>query len=329
MGAAANLDDPFSVRRVRRQLLAWYRANLRALPWRATRDPYKIWVSEIMLQQTRVAAVMEHYERFLKRFPTVASLATASQADVLTEWSGLGYYRRARMLHCAAQTVGAEHSGGLPRSSLDLRKLPGIGRYTANAIASIAFGEPVAVVDGNVERVLTRVLGKRLRGEKLWTAATGLLDRREPGDFNQAMMELGATVCVPGVPSCSKCPIQRSCASRGMKREKRTLPKLRSRRSAWLLLARRGASVLLQQRPQAESLMPGMWELPQAPCEPRSKALLEVKHSITTTDWRVRVFSAKRIRAHSALQWFSMDEAERLPLTGLTRKILRKLELLA
>src|SRR5579872_2818866 len=141
MCPAPNLNEPASVRRFRRQMLAWYRAHRRALPWRATRDPYKIWVSEIMLQQTRVAAVLEHYKRFLRRFPAVAQLATAGEAEVLAEWSGLGYYRRARMLHRAAKIVHAEHSGHLPSSASDLRKLPGIGRYTAHAIASIAFGE--------------------------------------------------------------------------------------------------------------------------------------------------------------------------------------------
>ena len=273
-----------------------------------------------------MAAVLEHYKRFLKRFPTVVRLATAGEADVLAQWSGLGYYRRARMLHRAAKVLHAEHSGRLPSSSADLRKLPGIGRYTANAIASIAFGEAAAVVDGNVERVLTRVLGKQVAGEELWTSAANLLDRENPGDFNQAMMELGATVCVPGVPLCSVCPIRRSCASRGMKREARALPERRVRKSASLLLVRRGETVLLRQRSQTESLMPGMWELPQAVREPRSKALLEVRHSITTTDWRVSVFCARRIRASSELEWFSLDAAQRLPLTGLTRKILRKLE---
>jgi A/G-specific adenine glycosylase len=282
-----------------------------------------------MLQQTRVAAVLEHYKRFLKRFPTVARLAAASEADVLAEWSGLGYYRRARMLQRAARTVHADYAGRLPGSATDLRKLPGIGRYTANAIASIAFGEPVAVVDGNVERVLTRVLGKQVGGEALWTSATDFLDREEPGDFNQAMMELGATLCVPGVPLCGRCPIQRSCASRGMKRAAKALPGQRSRKSAYLALARRGESVLLRQRPQMESLMPGMWELPRARRELRSKAVLEVKHSITTTDWRVSVFPASRMRAGSELQWFSLNEAQRLPLTGLTRKILYRLKLLA
>ena len=182
-------------------------SHRRDLPWRASRDPYRVWLSEIMLQQTRVAAVIAHYQEFLRRFPTVEKLAAARQASVLAAWSGLGYYRRARMLHAAAKVIVREHGGKLPASEERLRELPGIGRYTAAAIASIAFDEPVAVVDGNVERVLQRVAGKRLAGEELWTAANRLLDAKRPGDFNQAMMELGAVVCTPRAPACLTCPV--------------------------------------------------------------------------------------------------------------------------
>ena len=189
---------------LRRKLLTWYDANRRDLPWRQTRDPYHIWLSEIMLQQTRVAAVIGYYQRFVQRFPTVESLASASEADVLAQWSGLGYYRRARMLLAAAHVIVAEYGGQLPRTASELRKLPGIGRYTAAAIASIAFGEPVAVVDGNVERVLSRVegltLGSSTQQSAYWDRAQQWLSRKRPGDFNQAMMELGATVCLPGEP---------------------------------------------------------------------------------------------------------------------------------
>ncbi len=155
-----------------------------------------------MLQQTRVAAVIEHYHEFLRRFPTVKKLAAAREASVLAVWSGLGYYRRARMLHAAAKVIVRQHGGNLPPTAAALRALPGIGRYTAAAIASIAFDEPVAVVDGNVERVLQRLSGKRLAREELWEAATQLLDVKRPGDFNQAMMELGAVMCTPRAPQC-------------------------------------------------------------------------------------------------------------------------------
>ncbi len=181
-------------RRLRKELLAWYDVHRRDLPWRASRDPYRVWLSEIMLQQTRVAAVIAYYHEFLRRFPTVQKLAAAREASVLAVWSGLGYYRRARMLHAAARVILREQRGKFPNTMEALRELPGIGRYTAAAIASIAFDEPVAVVDGNVERVLQRIAGKRLAGEELWQAANQLLDTKRPGDFNQAMMELGATV---------------------------------------------------------------------------------------------------------------------------------------
>jgi A/G-specific adenine glycosylase len=185
----------------RARLLAWYDAHARDLPWRKRHDPYRVWVSEIMLQQTRVAAVIEHYREFLRRFPTVQKLAAAREASVLAAWSGLGYYRRARMLHTAAKLVIRESDGKFPKTAQEWRDLPGIGRYTAAAIASIAFGEPVAVVDGNVERALQRIHQKACTGGEIWAAAASLLDPHRPGDFNQAMMELGATVCTPRTPS--------------------------------------------------------------------------------------------------------------------------------
>jgi len=199
----------------RRRLLAWYDVHRRDLPWRTNCDPYRVWLSEIMLQQTRVAAVIAHYHEFLRRFPTVEKLAAAREASVLAAWSGLGYYRRARMLHAAAKAIARQHGGKFPPTAKGLLALPGIGRYTAAAIASIAFDEPVAVVDGNVERVLQRVAGKRLAGEELWATANHLLDRKRPGDFNQAMMELGAVACTPRAPACLTCPVLELCATRG------------------------------------------------------------------------------------------------------------------
>src|ERR1700742_3501221 len=195
------LCTPADVREMSAALLGWYAAHKRDLPWRATRDPYRIWVSEIMLQQTRVAAVLEHYRLFLAAFPTLKTLAAASEAEVLALWSGLGYYRRARMLHRAAKLVADEFAGALPRSAEGLLALPGVGAYTAAAVASIAFGEPVAVVDGNVERVLARVAGWSAAengfATRVRTFAATLVDAERPGDFNQGMMELGATVCLP------------------------------------------------------------------------------------------------------------------------------------
>ena len=168
------------LRRLPDRLLAWYDTHQRDLPWRENRDPYHVWLSEIMLQQTRVAAVIDHYRKFLRRFPTVQKLAAARKSSVLAAWSGLGYYRRARMMHAAAKAIVREYGGRFPETAECLRTLPGIGRYTSAAIASIAFDQPVAVVDGNVERVLQRLSGRRLAGEELWEAANDLLDKSGP-----------------------------------------------------------------------------------------------------------------------------------------------------
>jgi A/G-specific adenine glycosylase len=244
------------------RLLAWYDRHRRDLPWRSNRDPYRVWLSEIMLQQTRVAAVIEHYRKFLKRFPTVERLAAAHEASVLAAWSGLGYYRRARMLHAAAKVIVCEHHGKLPASEEQLRKLPGIGRYTAAAIASIAFGEPVAVVDGNVERVLQRLAGRQLASEELWTAANRQLDAKRPGDFNQAMMELGAVVCTPRAPACLTCPVVEFCATRGELTPSGKAAPQKKREIHYALDCKNGAAFLTQ-RPADVSLMPQMWELPE------------------------------------------------------------------
>ena len=250
-----------------RSLLTWYDAHARDLPWREDRDPYRVWLSEIMLQQTRVAAVIAHYHEFLRRFPTVEKLAAAREASVLAAWSGLGYYRRARMLHAAAKVVVRERGGKFPTTADELLELPGVGRYTAAAIASIAFGEPVAVVDGNVERVLQRVSGRRLAGEELWDAAEQWLDRNRPGDFNQAMMELGATVCTPRAPACLTCPVVELCATRGELAGAAKPAPQKKREIHYALGLRDGTGrdgkVFLVQRPRDASLMAGMWELPE------------------------------------------------------------------
>jgi A/G-specific adenine glycosylase len=314
----------------RRKLLTWYGAHRRDLPWRRTRDPYRIWVSEIMLHQTRVAAVFEYYRKFLKAFPTVGHLARASEDDVLAQWSGLGYYRRARMLHAAAKQLVQDHGGHLPGSSAELRTLPGIGRYTSNAIASIAFGEPVAVVDGNVERVLARMSAGKVSGEEIWSVAGALLDLANPGDFNQAMMELGATVCVPGVPDCVRCPVKTFCHTHldGSGRAIPANPQTRIRKSASLLVSIRKQAIALCQRHASETLMPGMWELPNIARAMKRQRLLVLKHSITKTDWTISVFAGQSSQS-SSVSWIPLDEVSGLPITGLTRKVLRRLNLLA
>jgi A/G-specific adenine glycosylase len=315
-------------RRFRNNLLAWYDCHRRDLPWRASPDPYRVWLSEIMLQQTRVAAVLEHYQEFLRRFPTVEKLAAAREASVLAAWSGLGYYRRARMMHAAAKVIVREHDGEFPATLEELRALPGIGRYTAAAVASIAFGEPVAVVDGNVERVLRRVKGKMLPAEELWEAAENLLDAKRPGDFNQAMMELGATVCTPRAPSCLMCPVCELCATRG-ELPASAKPEPQKKCEIHYALSHRnsgraGGAVFLVQRPRDASLMPGMWELPEADVRNDSDGpLFTLRHSITVTDYTVRVWRLVAAPAVSG-QWISVSHLAKVPLTGLARKILRR-----
>ena len=333
----------------RRQLLAWYDAHARDLPWRESRDPYRVWLSEIMLQQTRVAAVIVHYREFLRRFPTVQKLAAAREASVLAAWSGLGYYRRARMLHAAAKVITRKLSGKFPTTAAGWRELPGIGRYTAAAVASIAFGEPVTVVDGNVERVLQRISGTRLEGEELWSAAERMLDRARPGDFNQAMMELGATVCTSRAPACLTCPVVDWCATRGEMAGAAKVARQKKREIHYALDARDGA-VFLVQRARDARLMAGMWELPEIPsvakARPRRdasiaalkpgatpkahtpRACLTLKHSITTTDYTVLVWN-QAMPPDARGEWISVKRLERVALTGLTRKILRKAEIIA
>jgi len=313
------LQNPAAQRRFRRLLLAWFDRSKRDLPWRGSRDPYRVWLSEIMLQQTRVAAAIDHYRKFLRRFPTLVHLARARESSVLTAWSGLGHYRRARMLHAAAREIVKDHAGRFPQTAEQLRKLPGIGRYTAAAIASIAFGEPTAVVDGNVERVLQRIAGKNLSGEPLWQAAEKLLDHGRPGDFNQAMMELGAVLCLPRQPKCSLCPVHALCATRGEHARSAPAKRQRKREIHYALTVRRN-QVLLVQRPSGAALMPGMWELPEI--SPNgARPWLTVRHSITTNDYSVRVF--KDTAAAQNGQWISCSRIPRLPLTGLARKVLR------
>ena len=292
-----------------------------------SRDPYRVWLSEIMLQQTRVAAVIKYYQEFLRRFPTVKKLAAAREASVLAAWSGLGYYRRARMMHAAARVIVYERGGNFPANAEELRMLPGVGRYTAAAIASIAFDKPVAVVDGNVERVLQRISGKRLAGEELWTAANHLLDATRPGDFNQAMMELGATVCTPRMPTCVMCPVIKLCATRGeLAATSKPLPQ-KKREIHYALNCRNGEVLLVQRAPDA-SLMPGMWELPQRQSlDNASQPQFTLRHSITTTNYAVHVW--RSIAPPRRLgKWTSVERLKQVALTGLARKILLAAEII-
>ncbi|MBI5058634.1 A/G-specific adenine glycosylase [candidate division KSB1 bacterium] len=258
-----------------RALLRWYRKQKRELPWREQRDPYRIWISEILLQQTQVETVKPYYARFLRQFPTVETLAAAPMDRVLKAWEGCGYYARARNLHKAARLVA--ETGRLPHAAAEWRKLPGIGAYTAAAIASIAYGEAVPVIDGNVERVLARVLRerrilkttpalKRLRvvAESLMTEITRL--KLGPGDYNQALMELGATLCRPRSAMCEDCPLRTECRARASLADVTVLPrKTPAKRiphyQIGAAVIRRRGKVLITQRPP-EGMLGGLWEFP-------------------------------------------------------------------
>jgi A/G-specific adenine glycosylase len=310
-----------------KNLLDWFDQSKRDLPWRKDRDPYRVWISEVMLQQTRVAAVIDHYHRFLRRFPTIEKLAAARESSVLAAWSGLGYYRRARMLHAAAKQVVKGNEGRFPNSAEELFQLPGVGRYTAAAIASIAFNEPVAVVDGNVERVLARITGKRLSTKKCWEIADLLMSHERAGDFNQAMMELGATICLPRDPKCLLCPISTLCSTRGELKTSGNGSRQTKKGIRYAFGCRNG-KVFLVQRPRTSSLMPGMWELPELSSGQEGiDTWLTLRHSITVTDYTVHVVKTVVPEA-AAGRWFSKLQLTKLPLTGLTRKILRAAHLI-
>lgn len=253
------------------KLLSWYDKNARDLPWRDHPDPYAVWVSEIMLQQTRVETVIPYYQQWMQKFPTLAKLAQASQQEVLAAWEGLGYYSRARNLHRAAQTICQQHHGELPDDIHKLRQLPGIGRYTAGAIASIAFGLDEPTLDGNIRRVLARIFNVNLparssQGEKLlWELAAQNLPTGQAGDYNQALMDLGATICTPQRPSCQLCPLSEICQSRelGLQEARPVLAKRKSVPhhivTAAVIINR--DQVLIAQRPQ-NGLLGGLWEFP-------------------------------------------------------------------
>ncbi len=256
---------------LQKTLFQWYKKNARDLPWRKTRDPYRIWISEIMLQQTQVDTVIPYYERWLQRFPDLHSLSKAPLSDVLALWAGLGYYRRARMLHAAAGKICEHHSEQMPSNPEALQKLPGIGRYTAGAIASIAFEKKTPVLDGNVIRILTRIFGipddtaKPTSIKGLWDLAEALLPEKDIGDFNQALMELGATVCYPQNPQCKMCPVSSLCKAHAEGREtfypvKSNREKLEKIRSFALVL-KKSESVLLQRQPE-KARWGGLWMFP-------------------------------------------------------------------
>jgi A/G-specific adenine glycosylase len=327
-------DRLIAARPLRRRLLAWYERNRRDLPWRRTADPYCIWLSEIMLQQTRAQAVIPYYHSFLARFPTVAALAAASEATVLTAWSGLGYYSRARNLRAAAQQIA--RAGKFPREYEAIRELAGVGDYTAAAVASIAFGLPHAVLDGNVMRVLARLLNeageiasartkRRLREE-----ADRLLDRAQPGLFNQALMELGATVCVPRAPKCGECPLAAECQGRRMGTAAELPVKLRKQEpveiEAAVTVVIRAGRVLLWQRGEDAGRMAGFWELPepsQLPGWRHRRTIGKFHHTITHHRYTVAVTTGSVSQVPGKYRWMPRARLQQVPLSTVARKALR------
>jgi A/G-specific adenine glycosylase len=315
-------------------LISWYRSGHRDLPWRRTTDPYHIWVSEIMLQQTRAQAVIPYYERFLARFPSVEALAAAREEDVLAVWSGLGYYSRARNLRRAAQAI--VDRGGFPRDYEGLWALPGIGDYTAAAIASIAFARPHAVLDGNVLRVVARVandasdISSARTRERFRAVAQSWLDRRQPGIFNQALMELGATVCLPKNPLCLLCPLAARCSAQAAGTAAELPVKLRAtvpvRIEGVLLVVRKGEQVLLRRRDADASRMAGFWDLPVPDDLPSARvgdSLGRIRHTITHHHYTFDVRVATARAPADPFRWFSVKQFCNIPLSTTARKALK------
>jgi A/G-specific adenine glycosylase len=306
-------------RLIRRMLAGWYDRHKRSLPWRNTSDPYAIWISEIMLQQTRVAAVIPYYERFLTRFPNPAALADASEEEVLTLWSGLGYYSRARNLQKAARQI--VELGSFPKTHEAIRELAGIGAYTAAAVASIAFGLPHAVVDGNVRRVASRITNGKEDPQKV---ADLLLDRKNSSRSNQAVMELGAVVCLPRDPRCGECPIAVQCEARKLGTQNE-LPGRRAKPATIhlkriLLVIHRDDRVLLA--PSAR--VAGFWDLPEPFEGARVGARLgKFRHSITHHNYRFTVHEALVRGIPEGYRWFERKKIDEIPLSTTAKKGLR------
>jgi A/G-specific adenine glycosylase len=327
---------------IRRKLLRWYDLYQRDLPWRKTNDPYRIWISEVMLQQTRVGAMIPYYHNFLRRFPTMARLARSSEKELLACWSGLGYYSRARNLRNAAKIIVETHDGKFPREVETALALPGVGKYTAAAVLSIAYGRPLPVVDGNVARVLARLFvvaehPKTNEGSKaMWRLASELLSVRRPGDFNQAMMELGATVCLPRDPECGRCPIQAHCRA-SLRGEVVRFPLTRAkpatilRRFVAAVARDNEGRVLLVRRRGDDKWLRGFWQLPMwepnREPPPPGLALREllgtVRHTITENRLEIAVFRASfRGGVREESRWLSLAEFRTFPVTTISRKAL-------
>jgi A/G-specific adenine glycosylase len=347
--------SPAEKKKFQRQLLSWFAERKRDLPWRRTRDPYRIWISEIMLQQTRVAAVIPYYEKFIGRFATVESLARAKTETVLKYWSGLGYYSRARNMHRAAKQMVSRHARQFPRDHQDAIALPGIGRYTAAAVLSIAYGEPLAVLDGNVARVLARIgaIRTNLRAPGTWqsleTAAQDLLAQDSPGDWNQAVMELGATVCTPKSPRCEQCPVASSCRAYKLAIANE-LPVTHPKRdavevilAATVFLDCEGQTIVMRKQGPGGALFSNLWQFPAIEVSAHesagaaqlitksfglrqmhsAQALDTVRHSVTfrkvtILPYLIRLARLPEIASSRAI---ALNRISSLPISNLTRKI--------
>jgi A/G-specific adenine glycosylase len=344
-----------------RQLLAWYDQNARRLPWRGERDPYRIWISEIMLQQTRIETVVPYYHRWLERFPTLRALAAASMHDVLQNWEGLGYYSRARNLHRAARMIVDKMGGRIPADREKLAQLPGIGRYTAGAIASIAFGLDEPALDGNIRRVLSRVFDIRVparskEGESLlWKIAADHLPFGRAGDYNQALMDLGAVICTPRTPDCPVCPLENLCEARRLGlQEERPVKQVRLAVPHYLVTAaviQRDGLVLIARRPE-KGLLGGMWEFPGGKVEPgeelpvslhreiQEELAVEImvgehfgvyEHAYTHFRVTLHAFCCKILHGEpqaieaSDLRWATPAEMKDYPMGKIDRQIARRL----
>jgi A/G-specific adenine glycosylase len=309
---------------IRKSLARWFAHEQRDLPWRRTRDPYAIWISEIMLQQTRVAAVIPYYERFLARFPDYHALAAAPEDDVLAMWAGLGYYSRARNLQKAARQM--VELGGFPREHAAIRELAGIGDYTAGAVASIAFGLPHPAIDGNVRRVVVRLAGDA--DAVIEHEAGALLDVRNPGRHNQALMELGAMICVPRDPRCAECPVESLCGARRAGLETSLPPaKMKAklvRRERTLVVVRRDGKVLLVPSPRVS----GFWDLPEPfPGIHVGAKLGTFRHAITTSQYVFEVHEASLTgRMPKGARWWDEALLHQIPFGTASKKALRCLE---
>lgn len=340
------------------ELLDWYARNARRLPWRGQTDPYAIWISEIMLQQTRVETVIPYYQRWMNRFPNLTSLATASQQEVLGMWEGLGYYSRARNLLRAARIIVAQHGGALPASAAELQRLPGVGKYSAGAIASLAFGQDEPTVDGNIRRVLARLFDitqptRSPAGEqRVWELAASHLPPGQAGEYNQALMELGATLCTPRAPNCQVCPVARFCQAYALgvqgERPVRTRRPDQPHHTVTAAIIQKDEAVLIAQRP-AEGLLGGLWEFPGGKLRPgedlaqclqreireelgvlvRVGALLGVyQHAYTHFRVTLHAFQCTlqnggqpQALEHSALCWVTPAELGNYPMGKIDRQI--------